>query len=97
MKVSYPNAFDKKMGATDRRKKLGYDIFIHGNRVTIGCIPIGDSAIEEVFYLVAKNKTPKTKIIIAPWDFRVRDDAPKIPGIDWEATLYDEIRTALAF
>ena len=95
MKIDYPNAFDKEMGKADGRVKLGYDIFLHGKSVTIGCIPLGDPGIEEVFYLVAKNGRANTKVVIAPWDFRVREDAPEIEGVDWEGALYGRIRAAL--
>ncbi len=37
--VSYPNASDKILGV---KGALGGDIFIHGNCVTIGCLPISD-------------------------------------------------------
>jgi len=47
--INYPNAADKlKTRAADP----GGDIFIHGNCVTIGCLPMTDKVIEEI-YLVA--------------------------------------------
>lgn len=52
--VNYPNKSDAKLGVPD---KLGGDIFIHGACVTIGCLPIRDQHIEElyVFCVEAKN------------------------------------------
>lgn len=47
--VSYPNQSDRILGA---RGRLGGDIFIHGNCVTIGCVPITDEGIKEL-YLIA--------------------------------------------
>lgn len=47
--INYPNASDKILSDHVRP---GGDIFIHGNCVTIGCIPIQDSQIEEL-YLIA--------------------------------------------
>ncbi len=44
--VSYPNASDRILG---ERQNLGGDICIHGHAVTIGCIPIGDAGIEELY------------------------------------------------
>lgn len=44
--VNYPNESDRLVGV---QGKLGGDIFIHGNCVTVGCMPIGDDAIEEVY------------------------------------------------
>jgi murein L,D-transpeptidase YafK len=44
--VNYPNASDRILGT---RAKLGGEIMIHGNCVTIGCIPLEDGPIEEVY------------------------------------------------
>lgn len=95
LKVSYPNTFDKEMAQKDNRTNLGGDIFIHGKSVTIGCIPIGDKAIEELFYLIAKNGHHNTNVIIAPHDFRKDNSEPKIEILDWENKLYQNIKTAL--
>jgi murein L,D-transpeptidase YafK len=46
--VSYPNASDKILGVKNR---LGGAIMIHGNCVTIGCIPITDGLIKELYIL----------------------------------------------
>jgi murein L,D-transpeptidase YafK len=40
--INCPNASDRVLG----KGELGGDIFIHGNRVTIGCIPIRDYPIK---------------------------------------------------
>lgn len=66
IKVSYPNDNDKKRAQKNKIKDPGGDIFIHGSNVTIGCVPIGDHAIEELFYLVGKAGLLNTKILIAP-------------------------------
>ncbi len=44
---------------------------VHGENVTIGCIPIGDAAIEELFYMVFKAGIHRSDIIMSPVDFRV--------------------------
>jgi len=46
--LNYPNASD--MILSDPAKPGG-DIYIHGNCVTIGCLPLTDSLIEQVYYL----------------------------------------------
>lgn len=46
LRVDYPNAADRILGAGGR---LGGDIFIHGSCVTIGCVPIRDGPIAEVY------------------------------------------------
>lgn len=95
IKVDYPNAFDRRHARDDERTRLGGDIFIHGKAVTIGCIPIGDPAIEELFYYVAEAGLKKTRVIIMPVDFRKGETAPEIEDISWEAELYDGIREEL--
>jgi len=95
IKVSYPNEFDRAKGRLDGRKQLGGDIFIHGKAVTIGCIPIGDVAIEEVFVLSMAAKKG-IDIIISPRDFRKNAQFPIIEGITWEEELYGQIQQALA-
>jgi len=95
LKIDYPNAFDREKGKADGRDRLGFDIFLHGDSVTVGCIPIGDDAIEDLFTIVAQVGTDKVGVIIAPWDFRVRADEPSIDGIEWEAELYRNVREAM--
>ncbi|MEZ5360650.1 MAG: L,D-transpeptidase family protein [Candidatus Zixiibacteriota bacterium] len=58
--VDYPNKSDRirKSGADP-----GGDIFIHGNRVTIGCIPIGNNAIKELYLIVVDAKSNGQKTI----------------------------------
>lgn len=95
MKVNYPNSFDKKMAIQDGRTNLGGDIFIHGKDVTIGCIPIGDEAIEELFLLVNKATKNQIEVIICPKDFRKDKERPSIKAITWEKELYDHIESEL--
>lgn len=48
MGISYPNASDKILSD---REHPGGAIYIHGNCVTIGCIPITDDKIKELYIL----------------------------------------------
>jgi murein L,D-transpeptidase YafK len=52
--ISYPNQSDRILS---KNNNPGGDIFIHGNCVTIGCIPITDDKIKELylFAMEAKN------------------------------------------
>jgi hypothetical protein len=95
IKVSYPNEFDKSKTELSDIADMGGDIFIHGKSATIGCIPIGDEAIEEVFLLTQKAINNGVKVIISPRDFRTNSEYPKIEGIDWESELYDKIRNEI--
>jgi murein L,D-transpeptidase YafK len=49
--ISYPNSADRILGS---RANPGGDIFLHGNCVTIGCIPITDEGIKEVYWLAVQ-------------------------------------------
>lgn len=45
MQLNYPNYSDSMQG----KGKLGGDIFIHGGCVTIGCLPMTDEGIKELY------------------------------------------------
>jgi hypothetical protein len=96
MKVSYPNEFDRRMAARDRRTRLGGDIFIHGNRVSIGCVAIGDRAIEELFTLVAQTGHQRVKVIIAPNDLRTAGAIIHESSPAWVGDLHRLVQAALA-
>lgn len=57
--INYPNTSDKILGV---KGKLGGDIFIHGSCVTVGCLPITDDQIKELylFCLEARNNGQST-------------------------------------
>ncbi|PZO29448.1 MAG: hypothetical protein DCF13_06000 [Flavobacteriaceae bacterium] len=95
IKVSYPNTFDKEKAKQDGRTDLGGDIMIHGKNVTIGCIPVGDKNIEEIFILATKTKNKHFPIIIAPHDFRTNKTFREIEAISWEKDLYENISKEL--
>lgn len=56
--LNYPNESDKKKS---RFSDLGGDIFIHGECVTIGCMPMTNDKIKEIYILAleAKNNGQK--------------------------------------
>jgi murein L,D-transpeptidase YafK len=90
--INYPNAFDKKMAKKEHRTNLGSAIMIHGSNRTIGCIPIGDDKIEELYYLVERVGIQNTKVIIAPIDFRTRDVKIGKSRHPWVKELYSTIK-----
>ena len=51
--LNYPNVSDAILSD---QQKPGGDIYIHGNCVTIGCLPITDSLIEQVYYMASVVK-----------------------------------------
>lgn len=102
MHVDYPNAFDRTHAAADGRTQLGGAIMIHGSDVSIGCLAMGDPAIEELFTLVADTGlrdaagAPRIHAILAPTDLRAHPDALPPPGApDWTGGLYGELVRAL--
>jgi len=51
--INYPNKSDRILGVKGR---LGGDIFIHGDCVTIGCMPITDDQIKELYIFCVEAK-----------------------------------------
>jgi murein L,D-transpeptidase YafK len=51
--VSYPNKSDNILSD---KKKPGGAIYIHGNCVTVGCIPITDEKIKELYVLAVEAR-----------------------------------------
>jgi murein L,D-transpeptidase YafK len=97
MKVDYPNAFDRAKARIDRRTDLGGDIFIHGRNVSIGCLALGDAAIEELFVLAAAVGVDQVEAVIAPHDFRKRPPVLSArPDPTWLPELYADLARALA-
>ncbi|MDR0660921.1 MAG: L,D-transpeptidase family protein [Prevotellaceae bacterium] len=57
--ISYPNKSDQVLGV---KGKPGGDIFIHGDCATIGCIPITDDKIKELYVYCVEAKNNNTLI-----------------------------------
>lgn len=94
IKVDYPNADDIKNSKV-ARDAMGGDIYIHGNQMSIGCLALGDRAIEELFPLVAQVPAAERRIIISPFDFRRRPKARYPKEAPWVHAMYDRIKRAL--
>lgn len=96
LRVNYPSDEDKRLAQAEKRTGLGRDIFVHGSAVSIGCIAVGDTAIEEIFVVAAKAKSLPT-ILIAPRDFRKeppnRADLTDLP--EWMKPRYDALSSEL--
>ncbi len=74
MRISYPNASDRAIHRAEHSSpSLGGDIFIHGGCVTVGCLPLGDDAIEEL-YTIAHDAHEAWKAPIAVHLFPTRLD-----------------------
>lgn len=90
VRIDYPNDADIAR-STIPVNGMGGDIYIHGGKVSIGCIAVGDSRIEEVFCLAAMIED--RRILIAPADLRRRDVDSKDAAVQ---ELYRGLETALA-
>lgn len=98
LQLDYPNRLDRARGARDGRKALGGDIVIHGGSASIGCLAVGDPAIEELFVAAAAVGLGNASVIISPIDFRAaslpEDFGETLP--DWVLGLYTQIANRLA-
>lgn len=66
--LNYPNASDKILSDSQRP---GNGIYIHGSCVSVGCIPVTDSDIEEI-YLIASSAKASGQDFIPVHIFPVR-------------------------
>lgn len=91
MELNYPNAFDQQHADEEERGHLGGDIFIHGKAASIGCLAMGDPAIEELFVMVEEVGRSNVSVIIAPHDPRQIPLQAHSTHPAWTANLYKEI------
>lgn len=94
--VDYPNALDRAQAARDGRTDLGGDIMIHGGAASIGCLAMGDEAIEALFVLAADVGLPAVEILIAPCDLRSDAIAPAPGSPSWVRALHADLAVALS-
>jgi murein L,D-transpeptidase YafK len=95
IRLNYPNDFDRRMAKHDNRSRLGGDIMIHGNQVSIGCLAMGDQAAEDLFILAARVGKERTRILVSPTDFRADKAAVERQTPAWTRELYDTLRSEL--
>ena len=93
--LGYPNADDLAEADRDGRTDLGGEIFVHGGARSIGCLAVGDYAIERLFVLVADVGIENVQVIIAPHDPRGGITLEPIAEIPLTADLYPRIEDAL--
>ncbi len=69
--LNYPNLADKRKS---KGSNLGGDIFIHGSCVTIGCLPMTDNFIKEIYLLaVYARNNGQNKIPIYVFPFKMTE------------------------
>lgn len=86
MRVSYPNRSDLARGRFDER--MGGDIYVHGGCATVGCVPVTDSVIEELYVLAVEARgNGQASIPIHIFPARMEGDAMRglfdAAGGDW--------------
>lgn len=70
--INYPNQSDRIISTSSN---LGGDIFIHGSCVTIGCLPMTDDKIDEIYlYAIHARNNGQNKIPVYIFPFRMDDN-----------------------
>ena len=70
--INYPNPSDRKKS---NFSNLGGDIFIHGSCVTIGCLPMTDEKIKELYlYAVHAKNNGQDKIPVYIFPFKMTNE-----------------------
>jgi hypothetical protein len=96
MMINYPNSFDREKGYLDGRRELGNNIFIHGRDLSVGCLAIGDVAIDQLFILARRVGLNNIKLIIAPNDLRhQKPSTSTFAQPRWLPELYKQISESL--
>lgn len=69
--INYPNISDKRKS---NAKNLGGDIFIHGACVTIGCLPMTDNKMKEIYlYAINAKNNGQEEIPFYIFPYRMTD------------------------
>lgn len=94
--IDYPNHFDKLQASKDGRRNLGNNIFLHGKSFSVGCLSVGNWAIDQLFLLIRRVGLNQVKLIIAPNDLRIEKPATApFAQPRWLPELYKQIQLAL--
>ncbi len=90
LRLNYPSDLDIQQAHADGRdpNSLGGDIMIHGGAASVGCIAIGDPAIERVFVLVAETiaNGGDIEVLMSPSRSPLAEMIADTPG--WVAERY---------
>ncbi|MGO4877794.1 murein L,D-transpeptidase family protein [Pedobacter psychrotolerans] len=74
--LNYPNNVD--LARTGKDRKPGSDIYIHGNCVTLGCIPLTDDKIKEIYILAVEARNyGQEKIPVNIYPFKMTNENMK--------------------
>ena len=95
--INYPNKSDRILG---EKGNLGGNIFIHGNCVTIGCMPITDDKIKELYVFCVEardNGQQSIPITVFPaklTDIDFKTLIAKYHGDNDKTELWTDMKTA---
>ncbi|MBI2730596.1 MAG: L,D-transpeptidase family protein [Sphingobacteriales bacterium] len=98
--LNYPNPSDRVLADASRP---GGDIYIHGSCVSIGCIPLMDDMIEEVYVMAAASKAQGQDFIpvhVFPVNFRVKksfDYLKKYTATSNYASMVSQLKNAFYY
>jgi hypothetical protein len=96
MMINYPNHFDRQKGYQDGRRNLGNNIFIHGKNLSVGCLAVGNLAIDQLFILARRVGLEHIQVIIAPNDLRRhKPSTSTFAQPRWLPELYKHIAESL--
>ena len=96
IKLDYPNVFDLQKARLEGRVNPGSDIFIHGGARSIGCLAVGEAAIEELFVIAARVGSDNVEILIAPNDLRCGPPVTDLTAQpSWVGLLYESVAAEL--
>lgn len=96
MKINYPNKYDLAHAKAEGRHEPGTNIFIHGKAASIGCLAMGDAAIERLFTLVYKVGRANAVVLISPTDPSENELVPPSDVPEWTSELYENIKAQYA-
>lgn len=98
MMLNYPNNFDRLHALKDGRNHLGGNIFLHGKSLSVGCLAIGDKAIDQLFLLARRVGLSHIRVIIAPNDLRRGKPATQLlTQPRWLPDLYKQLSKELSY
>jgi murein L,D-transpeptidase YafK len=72
LRVDYPNAVDRARG---EGRRLGGDIFIHGGCATVGCVPVTNAGVEQLYVAALRARAAgQARIPVHMFPTRLDDD-----------------------
>ncbi len=94
--INYPNLADKRSA---KSKKLGGNIFIHGSCVTVGCLPMTDDLIKEIYVLAlyaynqGQSRIPVYMFPYKMTDANFKNHVAKIKEDEELITFWETLKT----